>query len=71
MGKKSTFSSLFSFFTEPRYATEGVNTAAFKGRKDKRKRIESERQEKTGKTGACAVSFDRGPLQRYQMEASE
>ncbi len=27
--------------------------------------------ERNGETGVCAVSFDRGPLQCYQMEASE
>lgn len=47
--------------------TQRVNTLDSKGEKIKR----SESKEKGRKTGACAVSFDRGPLQCYQMEASE
>lgn len=36
-----------------------------------RKRKPEKKAENERKTGACAVSFDRGPLQCYQMEASE
>lgn len=45
-----------------------ITDAGFKGG-EKIKRSES--KEKGRKTGACAVSFDRGPLRCYQMEASE
>lgn len=46
------------------------------GQKKRKKRRRENRNlewetESTGKTGACAVSFDKGPLQCYQIEASE
>lgn len=68
MGWERVFFFSFSCFHGAEICDRGGKHGGFKGRTDKKK---ANRKRKTGKTGACAVSFDRGPLQRYQMEASE